>query len=118
MKATRGKRPSICIVGPGRLGSALAINLSRAGWKVERLLVRKGGTKSRKVARLARQVGARVAGLGESPAGSGLVWITVPDDAIAAVAKELAALQTWRGVMVFHSSGALSSDELQPCIRG
>ena len=114
MPAKASQRPPICIVGPGRLGAALAINLHRSGWKVEKLVVRSGRRKSGKTGRLARAVGASVAGHGESELLSGLVWITVPDDRIASVAEALAARQDWRGVTVFHSSGALSSDALQP----
>jgi predicted short-subunit dehydrogenase-like oxidoreductase (DUF2520 family) len=59
-------------------------------------------------------VKARVVAIGETPLHSDLVWITVPDDAIADVATQLAAAQDWRGKTVFHSSGALTSDVLSP----
>ena len=88
MPAKASQRPPICIVGPGRLGAALAINLHRAGWTVERLVVRSGARRSGKTARLARAVGASVVRLGESELPSGLVWITVPDDAIAGDMKD------------------------------
>src|SRR3974390_244117 len=110
MPAKASQRPPICIVGPGRLGAALAINLHRAGWKGEKLVVRSGPKKSRRAARLARTVGASVVRLGEAELLSGLVWITVPDDRIAPVAEVLAVRQDWRGMTVFHSSGALTSD--------
>lgn len=42
------------------------------------------------------------------------MWITVPDDAIAGVARLLARSQEWKGMTVFHSSGALTSDVLAP----
>ena len=42
------------------------------------------------------------------------MWITVPDDAIAKAAHVLARSQEWNGKTVFHSSGALTSDELAP----
>ncbi len=38
----------------------------------------------------------------------------MPDDAIAEVARRLARSQDWKGRFVFHSSGALTSDELAP----
>lgn len=60
---------------------------------------------------------ARVVEIGKRPLESGIVWITVPDDAIASVARELAPSQAWKGKIVFHSSGALTSDELA-CLRG
>lgn len=63
---------------------------------------------------LARRVKARLVTLGKEPLDSDLVWITVPDDAIAATALRLARTQDWRGKIVFHSSGALTSDDLAP----
>ena len=114
MPAKASPRLPICIVGPGRLGTALAINLHRAGWKVSRLVVRPGRRGSARAVRLALAVDARVVRLGECELPSGLVWITVPDDGIAAVAEALAARQDWRSMTVFHSSGALSSGALQP----
>jgi len=50
----------------------------------------------------------------EGPLQADVVWITVPDDAIARVARELAGSDGWTGKLVFHSSGALTSDELAP----
>lgn len=99
-------------MGPGRFGRALALNLRRAGWEVECLVVRPRKRLSRDVAQLARQTNARVVGLGGESLPSGLVWITVPDDAIAGVAARLGKSQEWRGRTVFHSSGALTSDAL------
>ena len=72
------------------------------------------GKKAAKDCAAGRRLGAKVVELGESPLAAGLIWITVPDDAIAAVATELAAQQEWSGRTVFHSSGALTSDALQP----
>jgi predicted short-subunit dehydrogenase-like oxidoreductase (DUF2520 family) len=45
-----------------------------------------------------------------------VIWICVTDDAIAAVARALAARRDvdWRGKVIFHASGALTSDELKP----
>jgi len=114
MRAESKQSPSVCVVGPGRLGTALSLNLRSAGWDIARLVVRAGRRKSRKSAQLGRTVGATVVELGQSTLPAGLIWITVPDDAIAAVAAELAALQDWRGRTVFHSSGALTNDVLQP----
>jgi predicted short-subunit dehydrogenase-like oxidoreductase (DUF2520 family) len=51
----------------------------------------------------------------EDFSGCGLILVAVPDDAIAAVGRELAgaALSFYRKV-VLHTSGALSSSELEP----
>jgi len=57
---------------------------------------------------------ARMVGLGGEALPPGLVWITVPDDAIERVAARLGGSQEWQGRTVFHSSGALTSDVLSP----
>lgn len=115
MRAPASKRPAVSVVGPGRLGSALAANLHRAGWRVNALFIRSKARSSPKHQRVARSVKARLLRLGNAPIPGGLLWITVPDDAIASVASQLAtAHKNLRGVTVFHSSGALTSDALEP----
>ncbi len=54
---------------------------------------------------------------GKRPLDTAIVWLTVPDDVISIVAQQLAPSQDWRGKLVFHSSGALTSDELAPLRR-
>jgi predicted short-subunit dehydrogenase-like oxidoreductase (DUF2520 family) len=43
-----------------------------------------------------------------------VVWLCVGDSQIGAVARAMAEVKKWKGSYVFHSSGALSSDELRP----
>ncbi len=43
-----------------------------------------------------------------------LVWFCVPDSAIASAAREAAGDERWKGRVALHSSGALTSDELDP----
>jgi predicted short-subunit dehydrogenase-like oxidoreductase (DUF2520 family) len=105
---------TISIVGPGNLGSALALTLPAAGHPVTSLAVRKTGTGMRHVRTLAKQIKSRVVMLGNEPLAGEIVWLTVPDDAIAAVARSLSKSQDWKGKFVFHSSGALTSEELAP----
>ena len=101
-------RSSISIVGPGNLGTALALTLSRAGYQVKLLAARH---KVAHVKALARKLHAQVIDVGK-PLPTDVVWITVPDDAIAGMARLLAFSQDWQRKIVFHSSGALTSDEL------
>ena len=108
------EQKTVSIVGPGRLGTALALNLYREGWAIDCLVVRPESCRSLAVCRLARQVKAAVATLAGFPLESRLAWITVPDDAIAKVAARLARYHDWRGKTAFHSSGALTSDVLSP----
>jgi len=102
---------TISIVGPGNLGTALASTLAASGYPVTSIVVR---VKDREAQALARKVKARLIELGKEPIEADLVWIAVPDDAIAATAQRLARTGDWKGKLVFHSSGALTSDELAP----
>jgi predicted short-subunit dehydrogenase-like oxidoreductase (DUF2520 family) len=114
MRKATSKRVTVSLVGPGRLGSALAVNLARSGYRTEFLVTRPRKRVSRDVTKLARRLNAEVVALGEKTLDTGLVWITVPDDEIALVAAKLVAAQEWRGRTVFHSSGALTSEVLSP----
>ena len=108
-------KPDISIVGAGVVGTALGVLAVRAGYRVVAVA-------SRTEASAARAV--RVIGQGEvaSPAdaaGRGeLVLLTVNDDAIAAVADQLArAKAVGAGAVVAHCSGALGSEVLSPLRR-
>ena len=105
------------IVGAGNLGTALALTLPSAGCEVKFIATRTKSGNRRRARALARRVKARLVELGKQPLDTALVWITVPDDSIAQVARKLADAQDWKGRIVFHSSGALTSDELAP-LRG
>lgn len=110
------KKPTITIVGAGNLAGALVPALVAAGYRIDRILFRDRASSRRSAQRLARRVGARAAGLG-TPASGALVWLCVSDDAIRACARELSRAGSWKGKVVLHSSGALSSDELAPLRR-
>ncbi len=108
------RRPTIDIVGPGSLGSALAITLHEAGYRLGAIAVRPGKKDSKQARALAQEVSAKIVPIGKQPLTSDIVWLSVPDDNIAAVGAALAKSGGWKGKMVFHSSGALASDELAP----
>jgi predicted short-subunit dehydrogenase-like oxidoreductase (DUF2520 family) len=100
------------MVGPGNLGTALALSLHAAGYEVKSIAGR--DLRDRRTRDLARRVKARLVQFGKESLESKIVWIAVPDDAIRAVAEVLAGQKNWKGKVVFHSSGALTSDELTP----
>ncbi len=108
------ERFTVSVVGPGNLGSALALNLSRAGYEIRHLVVGSRDKVPSRTVKSARRLKAKVIRLGKVSLDTDLVWITVPDDAISVVAAQLAATQDWKGVTVFHSSGALTSEVLAP----
>src|SRR5271157_3759642 len=105
---------TVSIVGAGNLGTALALTLPGAGCEVKFIATRPKSGNQRHAQGLARKLKAHLIELGTEPLDTDLVWIAVPDDCIAQVARQLAATQDWKGRIVFHSSGALTSDELAP----
>ena len=120
-------RHRITIVGPGALGGAMARALAAAGYRIDEIVSRSGAASEGRARQLARQTGARSRTLSRTSArpgaqatfGAGLIWICVADDAIAPVARALAARRDvpWRERIVLHASGALSSRLLQPLAR-
>jgi predicted short-subunit dehydrogenase-like oxidoreductase (DUF2520 family) len=105
-------KPRIAIVGPGRLGSALALELRRAGYRVSAIVSGNSAASRRKAQAVARRVHARWSAPG-TPFDADLVWFCVPDREIALAARQLGKLIEWKGRIALHSSGALASDELQ-----
>lgn len=84
----------VAVIGAGNFGSSLIAGLRGAGAAVE--VVRRGGWRRPKL-------DARV------------IWICVPDAAIASIAERIAARRgDLRGQIVVHASGALSASVLEP----
>jgi len=101
--------PRIGFVGAGRVSCALAVVFTRAGWPVVAVATRDPGHEARF---LELVPGARAAPSGSSITEDvDLVFVTVPDDAIADVA---ATLRLYAGQAAVHTSGALGSDVLEP----
>lgn len=107
------KRPTFSLIGPGRLGTALAIALESAGYRLVSLVGR-SRHKLRIVANLLDVSGPLLVTkeLENGPVGD-LIVIAVPDDQIAAVAHDLIGIKSAKRRTVFHTSGALSSKVLQ-----
>ncbi len=102
-------RPRIGIIGAGRVGTALGVAFSRAGWPVR-------AVSSRDAGRRARFTGlVPSAEAHEAPAALlddvDLVFLCVPDDAISTVAGKL---RLHGGQAIVHTSGALPASVLQP----
>ena len=109
----RRSRPSeIAIIGAGNLGSAIAVSLKNAGYRVAEIATRARLSSRRRAQKLAKRVGAKVVEIGP-PLRADMIWLCVPDRAIRRCAESLAARGEWIGKTVFHSSGALGSRELR-----
>jgi predicted short-subunit dehydrogenase-like oxidoreductase (DUF2520 family) len=140
---TRKRKPTVAIVGAGRLGQALAIALESAGYTIVALVARRR-RKAEKAVALLTDVRSgpvaltmneldRLAVRGSSPTArngvdlpvTDLFIIATPDDAIAETAQRLAIVSTGKTRRraarsqtaacgtVLHTSGALSSDVLR-----
>jgi predicted short-subunit dehydrogenase-like oxidoreductase (DUF2520 family) len=105
-------KPSIAIVGPGNLGSALAARLHDAGYQVREIVSPESRSSQKKGRALARAVGARFAAVSRAGLETN-VWLCVPDREISSAARVLAPQTEWEGKVALHSSGALASDELE-----
>lgn len=117
-KAARPKKskPSVSVIGSGRLGTALAIALSSSGYPIQAVVARRL-TMARKAAALVSRhtLALKASELDLLPA-SRIVLLATPDDEIAHTAQRLAGYQRslLKGSIVLHTSGALSSDVLEP----
>lgn len=101
--------PRIGIVGAGRVGLALGIAFSRAGWPVGAVASRDAGRRERfqRLVPGAHGHDAAAALLDTVE----LLFLCVPDDAIARVAGDL---RLYGGQAIVHTSGALPSSVLEP----
>src|SRR6476660_7793570 len=104
-------RPRIAFVGAGQVGTALAVAFTRADWSVTAVASR-DEDRRRRFAELVP--GSR--GFAEPNAvldDADLIFLTVPDDAVAATA---ARLSLYSGQALVHTSGALPASVLQPAM--
>ena len=117
MPGIASKTPvKIAIVGPGRLGTALAIALSRCNYQISALVGRRAAQIKRSAKFLDAPVQILVAKEIEKILVPDLLLITTPDDQIPSVLVSLSRLKVPSRVrpIVVHTSGALSSLILKP----
>jgi predicted short-subunit dehydrogenase-like oxidoreductase (DUF2520 family) len=112
MLPSMAAKPTIAIIGPGRLGTALALQLDRAGYQVSEIISRTPSS-ARQMRAFTQALKARSSHYQTLILDARLIWLCVPDREIAVVAADLAVLDIWKGKTVFHSSGALDSDTLK-----
>ena len=117
MLPAMAENPSVAIVGPGRLGRALALELRCAGYSISEIVSRDTVASKRKARELARKVDAQSSTGDSAHLDADLVWFCVPDREIAAASHQLATAIVWKKKIAFHSSGALASDELKALRR-
>lgn len=107
-------RPTIAIIGLGRVGTALGRAIAAAGYTIRAVSSRD----PHKAQAAARAFGAEPMSAVEAAQSADLVLLTVSDDAITVVAEELGAAGAWRpGQSVVHASGASPASALEPAAR-
>ena len=112
----RSARPQIAIIGAGRAGTALALALHGAGYRVVAVHSLSQGS----AARLARATGAEVVPTAVAAVRrADLTLLTVPDKAITPIAATVAATgMALRDHALVHCSGAQSSSALAAARQG
>ena len=113
--AKRKQNSEVSIIGTGRLGTTLAVALSGRGYSIRSLVARRVQSARKAASLLDADVQVLAAKQIRSLIGADLFLITVPDDQIPRVARELAEITAdQRKMTALHTSGALSSDVLAP----
>jgi predicted short-subunit dehydrogenase-like oxidoreductase (DUF2520 family) len=104
---------AVGFIGAGKVGTALAALLHARGVVVSGVSGRTL-TDGRRMALSARLAPATARKVADTVAASSIIFLTVPDDAIAPLCEEIARAGGWRaGQGVVHCSGALPSSILQ-----
>ncbi len=108
---------TIAVVGCGRVGSAMAVALAgaRRGIRFTGACGRRSSASAGLVRRC--RAGRPFGTLAEAAAVSDTILLCVPDDAVAGVARRLAAEANVRGKVVLHTSGALGLGPLRALAR-
>lgn len=107
-------KPTIAIIGPGNLASALALSLRKAGYGITEVVSRDLPESKSRARILSRRSGARAVTHADAALHADVIWLCVTDDAIAPTARALARNRNLEGKIALHSSGALTSDQLAP----
>ena len=109
----RKQKPEVAIIGTGRLGSALAVALAAKDYPVRALVARRLESARKAATLLDGTEPFAVKQIRLLPKAD-LFLISVPDDQIAGVSRDLSELRFDRKPTALHTSGALSSEVLLP----
>lgn len=103
--------PDIAIIGPGKVGTSIAILAKQNGYRISAI----SGRDEKKAQKSAKLIGGdvKVCSATDAAAAAQLVLLTVSDGAIESVCQDLAKSGSFSaGQTVAHVSGALSSEAL------
>jgi len=105
---------TITLIGAGNLAQALGPSLKKAGYRIDLVVGRRNKESQGRAKSLAWKLGAKWCVLEDFRPEADVVWLLHTDDALAPTAELLSRIPGWRDRVVLHSSGALSSDVLEP----
>lgn len=120
------RKPTVAIVGAGRLATFLAVALHEAGFTITEIVARDSARTRRRALALAAKVGAQAVTTHSAALDATLLWLCVPDGEIRSAASALGVHLSARATthkkgsvqekvrVAFHSSGAQLSRELEP----
>ena len=112
--AKRKEKSGVSIIGTGRLGTTLAVALAAKGYSIRSLVARRVQNARKAAKLLDAEVQVLAAKQLRTLIDADLFLITVPDDQIAGVVCELSEINADQKRTALHTSGALSSDVLEP----
>src|SRR5690349_15775272 len=109
----RSSPPDFTIVGTGQLARVLVHAVHHAGYRIREIVSRDLPASRQRALKLARQVKAKARILADAQFDSTVIWFCIPDDYIPQCTTAIAQSRPeWNGQTAVHSSGALSSREL------
>src|SRR5262249_38779108 len=115
LSKTKKRKLDFSIVGPGQLARVLVHALHDAGYGIREIISRDLPESRQRAQKLARGVKATARGIAEAEFEAAVIWICLPDDFVPQCARVIAkSKSSWDGKIIIHSSGALSSGELEP----
>jgi predicted short-subunit dehydrogenase-like oxidoreductase (DUF2520 family) len=115
--SSKNNKTTITLIGAGNLAQALGPALLAAGYAIDVVAGRASAQSRKRAVMLAQKLGAEAVALEDAGPDSDIIWVCHTDDALANTAKWLAHKPGWKNKIVFHSSGALTSDVLAPLKR-
>ena len=88
-----------------------------SGYRIEFVAFRNATSSLKRAMALAKRLVSKAVRLEQAGPDSDIIWLCHTDDSLPQTAQQLARRPGWRSKIVFHSSGALSSDVLAPLKR-
>ena len=102
----------VAVIGPGRVGGALAVALCNNGYSIDEVVYRSRRPSKKLLSRLTGDL--HVLRFNKDlRLRSSLIFITVQDEELPRLVSELVG-KVPRGATIFHTSGSISSEILEP----